>query len=684
MSPPLPAPTPPAAASAAPSRHAAWLGAGLIVLALVAAYWNSHHVPLLLDDTAALVENPSIRRLWPLGPVLSPPSDVGTGGRPVANLSFALNYAAGGLSVRGYHAVNLAIHAAAALVLFGLVRRTLVLPVFRDLAWLDAAAARRIALGAALFWSLHPLQTESVTYLSQRTESLMGLLYLATVYAFLRATTERCPGFAALAVACCALGMATKEVMVTAPVVVLFFDRTFLAGSFRAAWAERRRLHLALAATWALLVFLLADVHERGIGHAAVSNWHYALTSCRSILTYLGLAFWPAPLVFDYGTAVATSLAEVWPYVVGLAALVGATLVALWRAPRLGFLGAWTLGILAPASSFVPVAGQPTAEHRVYLSLAALAVGAALVLVHRLGRFAAPAGAILAVALGVATAYRNHDYRSALALWTDTVAKRPDNARAHAALGAARFAAGELSPAISSLQRAVELDPRSAEARNNLASALHEAGRPAEAVPHFTAALALRPRVASTHYNFGNALLALGRPAEALAQQTQALLARPDFPEASCARADALSALGRLAEAIPHYRTALRGRPELAAAHFGLARALAQTGAPADALGHYETTARLVPDSREVHFNAAGAAIGLQRWPDAERHLRAALRLDSGLIDAHFALANVLAVTDRPADAIPHYEAVLKARPDFAEARANLEIVRRSVPVRAP
>ncbi len=656
----------------------------MIAAATLAAYWNSHDVPLLLDDTAALADNPSIRRLWPPGPVLAPPSDVGTGGRPVANLSFALNYAVGGHSVRGYHAVNLAIHVGAALLLFGLVRRTLVLPAFRDLAWLDPAAARRIALGTALLWALHPLQTESVTYLSQRTESLMGFFYLATLYAFLRAATERCPGFAALAVVACALGMATKEVMVTAPVLVFLFDRTFVGGSFRAAWIGRRRLHLALAATWALLVFLLADVHERGIGHAAVGNWHYALTSCRSILTYLGLALWPSPLVFDYGTSVATSLAEVWPHAVGLAVLLLATGFALWRAPRLGFLGAWALGILGPASSFIPVAGQPTTEHRIYLSLAALTVGVAWWVVHRLGRAALPVLGGLALILGGTTLARNHDYRSALALWSDTVAKRPDNARAHAALGAARLEAGQLPAALASLQRAVALDPRSADARNNLAAALQDAGRTAEAIPHFHAALALRPGIASTHYNFGNALLALGRTAEALAQHTQALLVRPDFPEASCGRADALSALGRVPDAIPDYRAAVRGRPDLAAAHFGLARALAQTGDSAEALAHYEITVRLVPASKEAHFNAGSLAITLQRWPDAERHLRAALRLDPGLIDAHFSLANVLAVVGRPAEAIPHYETVLQARPDFAEARANLAIVRRSVPVRSP
>ncbi|MCC6421478.1 MAG: hypothetical protein IT429_24940, partial [Gemmataceae bacterium] len=441
---------------------------GLVLAAAAAlAYGHTLGVPFLLDDTVSIVENPTIRDLRNLGAVLSPPASSGFGGRPIANLSFALNHAVGGLAVRGYHVVNLAIHVAAAWLLAALVHRTLALLAGRGHVAADEGSARLIAGGAALLWLLHPLQTESVTYLSQRTEALMALFYLATLAAFLHGATSGRSRWLVLAVVSCALGMATKEVMVTAPVMVLLFDRTFVAGSFAAAWRLRHRWHLALAATWGLLLFLLLDVQERGVGTAAVSSWQYALTSCRTILTYLKLAAWPAPLVFDYGTAVAAGFGEVWPHVLALGALLGATAFALWRRPVAGFGAAWVLLLLAPATSFVPVAGQTMAEHRMYLPLAAPAVAVAWMAYRWLGRRSIFATAALAAVLGAATFDRNRDYRDARTLWTDTVAKAPANARAHAALGAALLAEGRLSAARTSLQRAVELDPRLAEAHNN-------------------------------------------------------------------------------------------------------------------------------------------------------------------------------------------------------------------------
>ena len=246
----------------------------LIVAATVAVYCGSFSGPFVFDDVAAILENPTIRRLWPLGPVLSPPHELGltVNGRPVLNFSLALNYAASGAAVWSYHALNLLIHSCAGLALFGVVRRTLGLdpgPATEG----TERDANMTALAIALLWVVHPLQTAAVTYTVQRAESLAGLFYLLTLYAFLRsagcqlivdnrledgargASGGECAGERAWLVgsaAACALGMATKETMVSAPVIVLLFDRTFVAGSFAEAWRQRWRYHGSLAATWLL------------------------------------------------------------------------------------------------------------------------------------------------------------------------------------------------------------------------------------------------------------------------------------------------------------------------------------------------------------------------------------------------------------------------------------------------
>src|SRR3954469_13960681 len=187
------------------------VGAVILLAATCAAYWNSLSGPCIFDDELSIVGNPSIRTLWPPWAALHPPHGSGAPveGRPLLNLSLAFNYALGGTSVTGYHLVNIAIHAAAALVLFAVIR--LALRNSRTGARL-APQADATALIASLWWSAHPLQTESVTYIIQRAESLAALFYLLTLYAFLRGmdSTRRSAWFAGAALACL-LGSATKE-----------------------------------------------------------------------------------------------------------------------------------------------------------------------------------------------------------------------------------------------------------------------------------------------------------------------------------------------------------------------------------------------------------------------------------------------------------------------------------------
>ncbi len=640
------------------------------------AYANTFAVPLLLDDIAAIAGNPSIRQLWPLSSVLAPPPDVGLGGRPIANLSFALNYSWGGTTVAGYHAVNLAIHLAAALALFGVLRRTFSLSVMESL--VPKTQQTLVAFGITLIWLLHPLQTESVTYLAQRTESLMGLWYLLCLYSFIRGATGSHRGWQAAAVAFCLCGMATKEVMVTAPAILFFYDRTFLAGSFRAAWQQRKRVHLALAATWLLLLGLLVDVHERGIGYTTVTAWQYALTSSFSILHYLRLAFWPSPLVFDYGSTLLRTWAEAWPYVTGLIFLVAGTAVAVWRSPRLGFALAWVFILLSPTTSFVPVAAQPLAEHRMYLPLIGVLTVSAFGLLRLFGARCGWALPLLAAAAGYATFDRNRDYANALTLWSDTVEKAPTNSRAHASLGAAFLEQGKLDAAIPALQTALKLETGTAEAHNNLAMALVDVGRPNEALAHFTAAVALRPHAASTHYNFGNALLQLGRIDEAVTQQQQAVTLQPDLAEAHCALGNAFAASNRLDAAIASYQTGLRLQPALVAGQFGLANALAQAGRLAESFPHYKATLQAAPNVPAAHYNFGSALLALGRHSEAGREFETVIKLQPESAAAQFQAANSFALSGKIPEAITHYEAALKLQPDLAAARTNLEAVRRA------
>lgn len=187
----------------------------VLVAATFAAYHNSFSGPLVYDDIAAIKENPTILDLSRLADVLNPPNDSGitVNGRPLINLTLAINYAIGGTEVVGYHVLNLVIHMLAALALFGILRRSLALPLLRT-RFGTGPGATSLAFCTALLWAVHPLQTESVTYIIQRAESLVGLFYLLTLYLFVRSVQSPRPiVWQSLAVLACLFGMASKEVI---------------------------------------------------------------------------------------------------------------------------------------------------------------------------------------------------------------------------------------------------------------------------------------------------------------------------------------------------------------------------------------------------------------------------------------------------------------------------------------
>jgi tetratricopeptide (TPR) repeat protein len=487
-----------------------------------------------------------------------------------------------------------------------------------------AMDARPVALAVAALWSLHPLQTAAVTYIIQRAESLCGLLYLLTLYCFVRSVDSPRPASWRLAAfAACLAGMGTKEVMATAPLMVGLFDRVFVAGSWREAWRQRRGFHAVLMATWLLLGALVWSADNRGgsAGFAtAVGAWPYLLTQCHAIVHYLRLALWPAPLVFDYGTPLFATIGAVLPQALLLLALLAGTAWALVKKPALGFPGAWFFLILAPSSSFIPVATQTIAEHRMYLPLAAVMI----LLVFGLRVLLGPDRAVivclgLALAGGGLTASRNRVYHSELALWSHTVAHRPQNARAHANLGVALVETGQLTEAVAQFEEALRLEPDNAAARLNLCDTLTTLNRAAEALTHGEAAVRAEPRSAGAHHNLARVLARLGRTAEAVNHYEVARQLEPAAVDVAEGLAAAHYALGNqaaarsdFAGAIGHYRRALAASPDHLAARANLGNALLVSGHLVDAIGEYREVLRRNPGDARVQENLM-RALEMQR-----------------------------------------------------------------------
>lgn len=608
----------------------------LIAVAGAAVYAPSPRGAFVLDDLDAIVANTSIRRF---ATALSPPTNTSVHGRPVLNLSFAVCYAVGRLDPLPYRVGNVAIHIGAALLLFGVVWRTLQLLTFSSAL---RSSARGMAVAAAILWVVHPLGTAAVSYTVQRAELLAACFLLLVLYALLRSVASARAGrWKLLAVMACAAGMGTNETMASAPLLALLFDRVFLSGSFRVAWRRRRGLYLGLAATWLLLawsVLATSSGRESVTMTAQLTPLHYAMTQCQWLVRYLGLVLWPHPLVFDYGlpdagVPILRSAAAWAPWGAALAALVGAAVVLWRRIPAAGFPLAVAAGVLAPSSSFIPVITEVAAEHRAYLPSAAvillLVVGSGAVL-QRLGIELGAARvrpllrlavAAVAVVLGVVAAARNLDYRSAEALWRDTVAKRPGNARAHVNLGLELSRRGDLASAAASFERAVAIKPDYVEAWTDLGRVQAELGQPARAIELYGRALAIQPEFQPALYNRGLAWMACGDAARAVADFERAMALDPRDPDPLVGRGLIKGQRGDLAGAIEDFSRAISVAPFAADAYRNRAVAYYQLQQYDRALDDLEMAealgARL--DPRFVDALAQALSGGRLRAPTALR-----------------------------------------------------------------
>jgi protein O-mannosyl-transferase len=468
-----------------PTRQSVAWRALLIAIAGIAVYASALAYPFVFDDQATIVNNVSIRELWSPR-VFMPAQEVPTAGRPLVNVAHAINYALNGEDPTGYRVVNLGLHLLCALALFALARRTLERPCVPQTV---RAQALDIAFAAALLWTVHPLNTEVVEYITQRSESMMALCLLLTLYAGARAADTRHRGaWNAATIVFCTLGMACKESMVVAPLLVALWDRTFAFDSWSAVLRARWRVYAALAGTWVLLAaFIWSGPRAYSAGFSVgVTPWTYLLNQTVMIVRYLRLVVWPHGLVVAYGPTVSTlTIGDVWPHALFVGALVAATIVALARWPVVGFAGAWMFVTLAPTSSILPIATEVGAERRMYLALAAVMVLAVAALARWTGgiaqmrRKSVAIVIAIAVVLGGLSVARLREYASPLGL-AETVLARWPTPFAHAIVGAELAIAGRHDEAIAQLRHAV---PGYALAYYHLGGELFNRGDVAGALP---------------------------------------------------------------------------------------------------------------------------------------------------------------------------------------------------------
>ena len=575
----------------------------LIALVGIASYANTFSVPFQFDDDAYIINNPIIRsfhyfldpgdvaRLTEQSPTAVPPAlRYAFKTRILGYLSFAFNYRLHGLHVAGYHAVNLAIHLTSALLVYLLLISILQTGHFRDRASNRAAYPDEVFAGiVALLFVSHPIQTQAVTYLSQRFASLAACFSLLALLLYARSmtaatTARRRTAYSASLVAVVA-AMLTKEFTFALPVLIALYDLVFLSGSRK----ERIRRLAPFAVTLLIIPVLVymqqgtlttLDSTMRTITAADASNIsrsHYLLTQFRVLALYLRLLLLPVGQNVDHDMPVFTSLFDP-PVLFSLLLLAALFAGAAWMLMvsrrnrerpelRLASFGIfWFFITLSVESSILPL-GELVAEYRLYLP--SVGIGMAVVSLVILAaqkvklrsRVVYGLFAVVVAVLSLSTVLRNTVWASETALWEDAARKSPALVRPHQNLGLYYGIDGRLEDARRELVTALALAPGNAELHNNLGVVYRKMKLYDLAIGEYATVLRISPDDVMARYNLGNVFLAQGRVAEARREYELVAQVIPDYDEIHNNLGIAYQKSGRTDDAIREFTRALQLNP---------------------------------------------------------------------------------------------------------------------------
>ncbi len=586
-----------------------WLTlAKLLVGLTVIAYLPALHDGFVFDDGPLIIMNRLVRahdglyRFW----FTTEASDY----YPLTGTLWWLQWRAFGYQAIGYHAVNILLHAANAILVWLILLRLKV-----PGAWLAGA-----------IFAVHPVNVATVAWMSEQKSTLSMLFSAVAILLYLRFYEDgrwRWYGFSLTAFL---LALLSKTAVVMLPLVLLgcvWWMRGRLRSKDWLCSVPFFVLSLALG-----LVTVWFQHHRALQGHLVRSDGFPARLAAAGWVPwfYLYKALLPINLTLMYPKW--SIDASRWVSYVPGALLIVCFLVfwrerRTWGRPLLFGLG-YFLVMLFPVMGILDQGFYTfslVADHWQYYSIIgviALAVAAGESVFRRIGdqhRWWEMAVAIGMLALlGAATWQRSRVYATDETLWEDTVARNPQEWHAYINLGAALKQSGKLEAAVGCLEQALRLNPDSAEAHNDLGDALRQQGKLPEAIRHFEQALRIRPLYAESQGNLGNALAQLGRDQEAIRHFEQALQINPDFAEVHNNLGNALMKQGQVPEAVEHYQQALRINPDFAEAHLNLAIALEKTGRAPEAIEQYKQALRLKPDLAEARY-ALARLLGLWAVP---------------------------------------------------------------------
>jgi tetratricopeptide (TPR) repeat protein len=563
----------------------------------IVAYLPALNAGFIWDDDRYVTNNPlltapdGLRRIWFS---FDSPSQY----FPLTYTSFRIERALWGLRPFGYHLTNLLLHIANALLLWRLLVR------------LNVPGA----LLAAGIFALHPVQVESVAWITERKNLLMGFFFLLALIAWIAFVDERTRQrrrFYTLALVFYSLALFSKATACTLPaalVLILWLQKK--------AVNRERLIQISPFVLLGLLMGLLVRWWERY--HQGTQGAEFAiglrerlLIASHAVWFYASKLIWPSKLTFTYPRwHVVSNDPLAYGWLVGLIGIFAVIFFArriVGRGPEVAV--AFFIATLSPLLGFVMLYTfrySFVADHYQYIA----SIGLIALVAATLSKLAAKcraswhlevaSAALLFLLLGGLAWRQTKIYHSVETLWTDTLAKNPDSWLAHNNLGVELLRKGQLDDAMIHFQKTLAIKPDDAEAQNNLGNVFFGKGQMDDAVAHYQKALEIKPDYASAHNNLGNVFLGRGELNQSIAHYLKAIEIRPDLAEAHNNLGLVYREEGKLEEAIPHYQRALVLRPDYAEAHYNLAKVLLQVGRRNEATAHLTEALRIKPDYSEA------------------------------------------------------------------------------------
>lgn len=584
------------------TRCKEWLIGVLLVAATVVAYQPVWHAGFIWDDDQFLTNNPFIKAgngLYRLWFTASTPDYF-----PLTSSALWLEWRLWGEHALGYHLVNILLHALSAVLLWRVLLR-LKIPG----AW----------IGAGLF-AVHPVNVESVAWITERKNTLCLFFYLCAVLAWVKYEdngTGRWYGWALVAFA---LSLLSKTAAAPLPVVLLGLA-WWRRG--RVAWQDVKRTMPFFALAAVLAAVTVWFQYHLSIGQEVVrsdSVWSRLAGAGWAVWFYMYKTVWPVDLIFVYPRW-QIDAHNMLSYVPLLLLIV--VFAVLWHYRRrwgkeLLCALSYDVLLLLPVLGFLNIYFMKyslVADHWQYFAI----IGPLALAGAALARRPVIAAAIL-LALCALTWKQCGTYANAETLWRATVRQDPDSWVGLCELSNILLGEGRLDEAVACAQKAVDLKPDYSGAQNNLALALFQQGHVDEAVDHYQKALAASPGNAPAHSNYGNALARMGRIDEAISQYEQAINIRPDFDSAHNNLADVLWQKGKVDEAIAQYQQALEINPNYVEARVNLGTVLFHAGRTADAIAQFEKALELRPNDPLARSGLDQAMAKQHAGGDANSH----------------------------------------------------------------